>query len=163
MRWVTRLLEATREVADGETAFLHVYVYDTYDQKVVLEAIRRNLDLLAGLPDFFDLLTETAATSQAMFSFLAQEIRDRKNLGILCHSLPLAARRLGFDWEFEGTELHRVFQARVFDNRRTLPDGRWYESASRFNSQVPLGTPTGPGASCLTSTTATGDCSTRFA
>lgn len=136
--WVTRLLEATREVADGETAFLHVYVYDTYDQKVVLEAIRRNLDLLAGLPDFFDLLTETAATSQTMFSFLAQEVRDRKNLGILCHSLPLVARRLGFDWAFEGVELHRVFQARVFDNRRTLPDSRWYESASRFNSQVPL-------------------------
>ena len=103
-------------------AYLHVYVYDTYDQKVVLEAIRRNLDLLAGLPDFFDLLTETAATSQSMFSFLAQEVRERKNLGILCHSLPLAARRLGFDWAFEGVELHRVFQARVFDNRRTLPD-----------------------------------------
>ena len=89
---------------------------------MVLEAIRRNLDRLAGLPDFFDLLTETAATSQSMFSFLAQEVRERKNLGILCHSLPLAARRLGFDWEFEGVELHRVFQARVFDNRRTLPD-----------------------------------------
>jgi len=81
---------------------------------------------------------ETAATSQSMFSFLAQEIRERKNLGILCHSLPLAARRLGFDWAFEGVELHRVFQARVFDNRRTLPDDRWYESASRFNSQIPL-------------------------
>ena len=125
-------------MADGETLYLHVYVYDTYDQKVVLDAIRRNLDLLAGLPDFFDLLTETAATSQSMFSFLAQEVRERKNLGILCHSLPLAARRLGFDWEFEGVELHRVFQARVFDNRRTLPDERWYESASRFNSQIPL-------------------------
>jgi hypothetical protein len=138
VRWVTRLLEAARDVADGETAYLHVYVYDTYDQKVVLEAIRRNLDLLVGLPDFFDLLTETAATSQSMFSFLAQEVRERKNLGLLCHSLPLAARRLGFDWTFEGTELHRVFQARVFDNRRTLSDERWYESASRFNSQLPL-------------------------
>src|SRR6185312_6763586 len=29
-------------------------------------------------------------------------------------------------------------QARVFDNRRTLPDERWYESAARFNSQIPL-------------------------
>ena len=92
-RWVTRLLDAVREVADGETLYLHLYVYDAYDQKVVLEAIRRNLDRLAGLPDFFDLLTETAATSQSMFSFLAQEMRERKNLGILCHSLPLAARR----------------------------------------------------------------------
>jgi hypothetical protein len=138
VQWVTQLLEAVREVADGEVAVVHLYVYDAYDQKVILEAIRRNLDLLAGLPDFFDLLTETAATSQAMFSFLAHEVRDRLNLGILCHSLPLAARRLGFDWAFEGVELHRVFQARVFDNRRTLPDDRWYESASRFNSQIPL-------------------------
>jgi hypothetical protein len=137
-RWVTRLLEAVRQVSDGETLYLHLYVYDAYDQKVVLEAVRRNLERLAGLPDFFDLLTETAATSQAMFSFLAQEVRERKNLGILCHSLPLAARRTGFDWTFEGVELHRVFQARVFDNRRTLPDERWYESASRFNSQIPL-------------------------
>lgn len=136
--WVTRLLVAVREVADGETLYLHVYVYDTYDQKVVLDAIRRNLDRLAGLPDFFDLLTETAATSQSMFSFLAQEVRERKNLGILCHSLPLVARRLGFDWTSEGVELFRVFQARVFDNRRTLPDERWYESAARFNSQIPL-------------------------
>lgn len=137
-RWVTQLLDAVREVADGDTLYLHLYVYDGYDQKVVLDAIRRHLDRLAGLPDLFDLLTETAATSQAMFSFLAQEVRERKNLGILCHSLPLAARRLWFNWEFEGVELHRLFQARVFDNRRTLPDGRWYESASRFNSQIPL-------------------------
>ncbi|HXF97938.1 MAG TPA: AAA domain-containing protein [Gaiellaceae bacterium] len=136
--WVTRLLAAVREVADGDTLYLHLYVYDGYDQKVVLDAIRRHLDRLAGLPDVFDLLTETAATSQAMFSFLAREVRERKNLGLLCHSLPLVARRLGFDWSFEGVELHRVFQARVFDNRRTLPDGRWYESAARFNSQIPL-------------------------
>jgi hypothetical protein len=136
--WVTKLLAAVRQVADGETLYLHIYVYDTYDQKVVLDAIRRNLDRLAGLPDFFDLLTETAATSQSMFSFLAQEVRERKNLGIVCHSLPLVARRVGFDWTFEGVELFRLFQARVFDNRRTLPDERWYESAARFNSQIPL-------------------------
>src|SRR5437660_2493006 len=73
-----------------------------------------------------------------MFSFLAQEVRDQKNLGILCHSLPQVARRLGFDWRFDGVEYHRVFQARIFDNRRTLPSGRWYESAARFNSQIPL-------------------------
>jgi Cdc6-like AAA superfamily ATPase len=138
VRWVTRLLEAARDVADDRKTYVHIYVYDAYDQKVVLDAIRRNLDRLAGLPDFFDLLTETAATSQSMFSFLAQELRERLNLGILCQSLPLAARRLGFDWAFEDVELHRVFQARVFDNRRTLPDERWYESASRFSSQVPL-------------------------
>jgi hypothetical protein len=138
VRWVTRLLDAVREVAHEPTTYLHLYVYDAYDQKVVLEAIRRNLDRLAGLPDFFDLLTETAATSQSMFSFLGQELRERLNLGILCQSLPLAARRIGFDWTVDGVELHRMFQARVFDNRRTLPDERWYESAARFNSQVPL-------------------------
>ena len=128
----------------------------------MLDAIRRNLDRLAGLPDFFDLLTETAATSQSMFSFLAQEVRERKNLGILCHSLPLAARRLGFDWTFEGVELHRVFQARVFDNRRTLPDERWYESASRFNSQIPLEYAYGAwGKLPEPTTTATRGCSSR--
>ncbi|HWO69859.1 MAG TPA: AAA domain-containing protein, partial [Actinomycetota bacterium] len=137
VRWVTRLLDAVRRVA-GEETLLHVYVYDRYDQKVLLDALRRHLDRLSAMPDFFDLLTETPALSQSMFSFLADEVRDRKNLGILCHSLPMVARRLGFDWDFEGVAYHRRFQARVFDNRRTLPDGRWYESAARFNSQIPL-------------------------
>jgi hypothetical protein len=138
VRWVTRVLEAVRSVAGASEAILHVYVYDTYDQAVLLDAVRRHLDRLAELPDFFDLLTETAALSQAMFSFLAQDVRDQKNLGILCHSLPQVARRLGFNWHLDGVEYHRVFQARIFDNRRTLPNGRWYESAARFNSQIPL-------------------------
>lgn len=136
--WVRELLLATREVAGADEAFVHVYVYDAYDQKVLLDALRRNLDHLAGIPDFFDLLTETSALSQNMFSFLAQEVRERKNLGILCHSLPAVARRLGFDWSFEGVDYWDVFRARVFDNRRTLAEDDWYESAARFNSQIPL-------------------------
>ncbi len=50
----------------------------------------------------------------------------------------MVARALYFDWSFEGVEYFRVFQARVFDNRRRLESGRSYESAARFNSQIPL-------------------------
>ena len=137
--WVTRLLDAVREVADGETLYLHVYVYDTYDQKVVLEAIRRNLDRLAGLarllrPAHRDR-GDVAVDVQLPRAGGARAEEPR-------HPLPLAAARrragCGSTGTFEGVELHRVFQARVFDNRRTLPDERWYESASRFNSQIPL-------------------------
>ena len=48
----------------------------------------------------------------------------------------MVARALYFDWSFEGIEYFRVFQARVFDNRRRLESGRTYESAARFNSQT---------------------------
>ena len=138
VRWVSRLLDAAHDVSATNEVVLHIYVFDSYDQRVLLDGVRRHLDRLAGIPDFFDLLTETAALSQAMFSFLAQEVRERKNLGLLCHSLPMVARALYFDWSFEGVEYFRVFQARVFDNRRRLDDGRTYESAARFNSQIPL-------------------------
>ncbi len=137
VRWVERLLHAVREVG-GDRPVLHVYVYDRYDQRILLEALRRHLDRLSTIPDFFDLLTQTPALTQPMFTFLLDEVRDRKNLGILCHSLPLVAQRLGFGWSFDGADLRRIFRTRIFDNRAKLPDGRWYESAARFNSQIPL-------------------------
>ena len=122
----------------SDRPYLHVYVYDAYDQKVVLDAIRRNLDRLAGCRTSSTCSPRrprprSRCSASSRRSSASAQPRD---------PLPLAAAgrppAVGSTGRFEGVELHRVFQARVFDNRRTLPDERWYESASRFNSQIPL-------------------------
>src|SRR5262249_23557152 len=63
--WATRVLRALGEVAEESSTPVHFYAFDRYDQSVLLDALRRNLDALAEIPDFFDLLTETAALSQS--------------------------------------------------------------------------------------------------
>ena len=40
VRWVTRLLDAARAVTETEEIVLHIYVFDTYDQRVLLDGIR---------------------------------------------------------------------------------------------------------------------------
>jgi len=92
-----------------------------------------------------------------VLSFLSEELQERSNLGMICTPLHDAARRLGFDWKTDEYEFFGLFRARLFDNRRDvvrLPDGaiqhpgldvpkddprrHTIESASRFNSQIPL-------------------------
>src|SRR5262249_19917965 len=104
-RFVVRLLKAARLATGGAEAHLHLYLYDQYDQKVVLGALGRHLDALAAIRELFDLLTATPALSQPLVSFIAEEVRQRQNLGVLGHSLPLVARRRGFDWTFDGVRL----------------------------------------------------------
>ena len=113
-------------------------------------------------PALHDLFTSHAALSQAMVSFLADEVRQRLNLDLTCQSLHLAARQVWadgerFDWSDGDLDFYRLFQARIFDHRRAvrrLPNGRLeippggvaaddplrlpIESASRFSSQIPL-------------------------
>ena len=126
-------------------------------QRVLLEAFKRHLDEVALLPGFFDLMTQSPAVTQPIISFLAQELEERKNLGALCLPLHDAARALGFDWADGDIPYYELFRARMFDNRRDIvrrhngeimpapsdvprgdPRRATIESASRFNSQIPL-------------------------
>lgn len=155
--WIYALLKAVQAVAAGQQAPIHLYCYNRYDQKMLLEALKRHLTEMAAIPAFFDLLTQTPALSQPIISFLFEEIQERLNLGLVCVPLHDAARRLGFDWRDERYEYYSLFRARMFDNRRNVlrePDGAIHraradtprddprqvtiESASRFNSQIPL-------------------------
>ncbi|MFO7965306.1 MAG: hypothetical protein R6U50_15385 [Desulfobacterales bacterium] len=155
--WVMDVLAAIREVSAGDSAPIHFYCYNRYDQRVLLESLKRHLEQVAALPAFFDLMTQSPAVEQPIISFLSSEIEDRKNLGIVCTPLHDAARWLGFDWRDKQYAHFRLFRARLFDNRRNLirrPDGRLVrptadgptddgnririEAASRFNSQIPL-------------------------
>ena len=155
--WVHDVLGAMRQVAANDRTEVHLYCYNRYDQKVLLEAIKRHIEQVAALPAFFDLMTQSPALTQPIISFLADELAERLNLGIVCAPLHDAARALGFDWRDDKYEFYRLFRARLFDNRRDvlrLADGRLtpadantpkdapgrvtIEAASRFNSQIPL-------------------------
>jgi hypothetical protein len=155
--WVGQTLAALPQVAAAAQAPVHLYAYNRYDQKVLLAALKRHLSRVVSIPAFFDLLTQTPALNQAIISFLADELAERANPGLTCAPLHDIARRFGFDWQDERHAYYQVFRARMFDNRRDvlrradgslapLPDGleqsapgrERIESASRFNSQIPL-------------------------
>lgn len=155
--WVGDVLAAIGAVSAGDSAPIHLYCYNRYDQRVLLDALKRHLEHVSLLPGFFDLMTQSPALSQPIISFLSTELEERNNLGMVCAPLHDAARALGFDWTDEDREYYRLFRARLFDNRRNMlrksdgvleaaprdvprDDPRWItiEAASRFNSQIPL-------------------------
>ncbi len=155
--WVRNVIAAMGDVSPRDSAPVHLYCYNRYDQRVLLEALKRHIDEVAAVPAFFDLMTQSPAVEQPIISFLSSEIEDRRNLGLVCTPLHDAARMLGFDWQDEDNAYYGLFRARLFDNRRTVvrkPDGRLVpstgrpladdansvtiEAASRFNSQIPL-------------------------
>ena len=97
--WVASVIRAMRVAAGGPSAPVHLYCYNRYDQRVLLDALKRHLDSVADLTGFFDLFTQSPALSQPIISFLYDELRDRGNLGHVCLPLHDAARMLGFDWQ----------------------------------------------------------------
>ena len=133
------ILEAIPRVArEGGAAPVHFYVFDGHDQRVVVEALGRNLEALCSVPSFYDLLTATPALGQQMVSVLAAEIRDRRNLPITCQNLYNVANIFGFKWVHEGDDFSDAFRRNLFDNNRRRADGIWIEKASRFSSNIPL-------------------------
>lgn len=155
--WVRDVIGAVREVAAADQASIHLYCYNRYDQGVLLEALKRHLGDVSSIPAFFDLLTQTPALTQSIISFLADEVADRLNPGRVCSPLHDVARWRGFDWKDAQNEYFSLFRARMFDNRRNVKRGKdghitvvkptdpdagsdklTIESASRFNSQIPL-------------------------
>lgn len=155
--WVRQVIAAVRSVSSLSQAPIHLYCYNRYDQKVLLEALKRHLSEVAAIPAFYDLMTQSPALTQPMVSFLVDDVQARMNPGRICTPLHDVARWLGFDWKDEKFEYYRLFRARLFDNRRDViripngdikptdkntpqdhPDRLTIEAASRFNSQIPL-------------------------
>src|SRR5262249_41620639 len=112
--WLTRLLPAIADVAGASPAPLHIYPSDPPDQGVLLTALTRHFDALCAIPAFYDLLTASPALTQGMLSFLADDIRERRNLTPICQNLYRVASALGFAWREGEFDFWRLFRARAF-------------------------------------------------
>jgi hypothetical protein len=155
LTWLTRLLPAIADVAGTTHAPLHLYLYDQRDQGVLLTALTRHFDALCAIPAFYDLLTASPALTQGMLSFLADEVRERRNLTPICQNLYRVASALGFAWREGELDFWQKFRARAFGYRRMfVRDGATgmfrqarrqdetsaipVEAAARFGTQIPL-------------------------
>src|SRR5439155_3983069 len=153
--WLTRLLPAIAAAAGTPQAPLHVYLYDQREQGVLLTALTRHFDALCAIPAFYDLLTASPALTQGMLSFLADEVRERRNLTPICQNLYRVASALGFTWREGELNFWQTFRARAFGYRRMFvreeatgvfrqarrPDEAGaipVEAAARFGTQIPL-------------------------
>jgi hypothetical protein len=153
--WLTRLLPTIAAVAGTTQAPLHMYLYDQRDQGVLLAALNRHFDALCAIPAFYDLLTASPALTQGMLSFLADEVRERRNLAPICQNLYRVASALGFAWREGELDFWQTFRARAFGYRRLFvreattglfrqarhqdePGAIPVEAAARFGTQIPL-------------------------
>jgi hypothetical protein len=155
LTWLTQLLPAIADVAGTTHTPLHVYLYDQRDQGVLLTALTRHFDALCAIPAFYDLLTASPALTQGMLSFLADEVRERRNLTPICQNLYRVASALGFAWREGELDSWQKFRARAFGYRRMFirddATGLFrqarsqaeagvisVEAAARFGTQIPL-------------------------
>jgi hypothetical protein len=155
LTWLTRLLPAIADVAGTTQAPLHIYLYDQRDQGVLLTALTRHFDALCAIPAFYDLLTASPALTQGMLSFLADDVRQRRNLAPICQNLYRVASALGFAWREGELDFWRTFRTRAFGYRRMFVRAAGtgifrparhqdeagtiaVEAAARFGTQIPL-------------------------
>ena len=74
--WVHQVLEHVGEVANSSSSTIHLYCYSSYDQSVLLKALKRHLAEVSAFPAFFDIMTQSPALNQPIISFLSDELRD---------------------------------------------------------------------------------------
>ncbi|MFN7972314.1 MAG: AAA domain-containing protein [Acidobacteriota bacterium] len=133
-RFADELMPAIHRAAGSDFPTLHVYLYGRVDLRRLCEGLERHLERGGGIAPLFELLTQAPALGQTMVSLLGAEVRERLNLGSLGHGLVPVASALGFSWG----DLAATFSEGTFDGAGTLPDGRSYERAARFSSDLPL-------------------------
>ncbi len=140
VEWVGKIIAAVIKVAGDPAATpLHLYLYNRHDQRALLEALRRHLDVLATLPALYELLTETPALTQSAVSFLYDEVKEQRNLGSTGHTIQTVATQLGFKWNDGDLLYYRLFEQGMFDYLLKRSDTqRYIESAARFYSSIPL-------------------------
>ncbi|HUG13721.1 MAG TPA: AAA domain-containing protein [Thermomicrobiales bacterium] len=143
--WLERLLEALAEVAapdeNGEpNAPIHLIFYNSFEQRLVLDALSRNFTAILGATHLYDFMTQIAAYDSPLVTFLEREIAELKNYPMVCQSLQAVAAYRGFDWN-SPEPYRRLFRVRMFDFWGKLErdeTASWYTSRARFNSQIPL-------------------------
>ena len=155
IRWMQGVLLAIGRAADSGDAPVHVYLYDRWGQRSLMDALARHFAAPCAIPTFYDLLTSSPALTQSMISLLGDEVCERQNLGHVCHKLYEVAAAMGFRWREQTMNVPQQFRTRISDNRRlyirdqhnqlfsvpeekTGNDTLWVESAARFGTETPL-------------------------
>ncbi|MEO8285037.1 MAG: AAA domain-containing protein [Chloroflexota bacterium] len=149
VRWVEDTIQAVVELAapdaKGEpSAPVHLIFFNSYEQRVLLDALGRHLQAILGATVMYDFLTQLGAFDSPLITFLDHEIRDLKNYPMMCQSLQSVATFLRFDWQTPHN-YRALFKERLFDYAGRLeadatPEGEppWYTSRARFKSDIPL-------------------------
>lgn len=145
--WARETLRMVVELAAPDQqgrkrAPVHLIFFDSWEQRLFLEALSRHLTAILGAaPALYDFITQLAAFDSPVATFLDQEIREQKNLPMVCQSLQAIAARMGFKWN-EPEDFTQVFRTRLFDEWHRLdPKDRsssWITGRARFSSQIPL-------------------------
>jgi hypothetical protein len=152
--WVAETIRAIAEVAApderGEAkAPIHLIFYDSFEQRLLLQALGRHAQQILGAAPLYDFITQLAAFDSPVATFLDREIRELKNYPMVCQSLQAVAAivRPGgvhFDWN-QPAPYRAIFRERLFDSQgrwgAPREDGReppWYTRRARFASQIPL-------------------------
>lgn len=140
VEWVSEIFAAVFALSPDPTAtLLHLYLYNRHDQKALLDALRRHLDVFNAIPVLYSLLTETPALTQSAVSFLYDEVKERLNLPSTGHTLQAVATQTGFKWnDGDNRRYFRLFYNGMFDYLWRWEDGHWIEAAARFYSTIPL-------------------------
>jgi len=140
INWIGGIFKAAVSLADDATnAPIHLYLYNRHDQKALLEALRRHLEVFASIPTLYNLLTDSPALKQSAVSFVYDEVKERQNLPSTGHTLQAVASQLGFKWDDgEKAQYYRLFEQGMFDYLWRRENKRTIESSARFYSSIPL-------------------------
>jgi hypothetical protein len=154
VEWIDGTIRAIADVAapdaeGNETAPIHLIFFNSFEQKLLLQALSRHAREILGATPLYDFITQLAAFDSPVATFLDREIRELKNYPMVCQSLQAVAstaRPSGawFDWNY-GEPFRELFRERLFDALgRFQSPGRdgdklpWSTRRARFNSQIPL-------------------------
>ncbi len=152
LRWVWDTLRAINDVAAPDAAGqprapIHLIFARDVEQRRLLDGLARHAGEVLGATPLYDFVTQLAGFDSSLVSYLDQEVRDHKNLPIVCQSLYSVSAHLGFQWN-QPEPFRRVFRERIFDSQGRLDgtagsvapdDGAvWYTRRARFDSQLPL-------------------------
>lgn len=153
------LNDRIRQLADGDEAFIHFYVWSENEMEHLVDACARSRSGL--LSDLRELLGSREPTEQLIYSTLQSEIQQKYTLGWTGQGLVVGAdlQWFGdiFHWvrnvDGERTRLSNIFTQNIFDfktDRQLTSDGEWaenedevaqtekFELRSRFNDDLPV-------------------------
>lgn len=145
--WIAATMQAIGELAAPDAAGqprapIHLIFYNSFEQRLLLDALARHFGAIAAATPLYDFMTQIASLDSPLVTFLDQEIRALKNYPMVCQSLQAVARHLRFDWN-SPQPFREQFRARLFDDQGRLDadaegEGAWYTRRARFSSQIPL-------------------------